>query len=206
MLTRQWSAPRQILTPRLSGWSMKGQLNNGGLSASGLTLGTKVRQSLPSVKRKLTLQTKGLSYTGLVSPNSSLTGGHLDNFTNLYFQAANNSIMQLTAWSTQLTAWSTGRSTSFSPAVEVAVGSPGTCLAIDWTDDQAPTYSLYFQNGSGLIQQQMGMDNGTGMVVPVSVPIQILPGVALSGCVVSTSLISNIYLVFCSLPVFWFYS
>ena len=90
--------------------------------------------------------------------------------------------------------------------MEVAVDSPGTRLAIDWTDDQAPTYSLYFQNGSGLIQQHMSMDNGTGMVVPVSVPIQILPGVALSGCVVSTSLISNIYLVFCSLPVFWFYS
>jgi hypothetical protein len=183
--TRQWSAPRQILTSRLSGWSMKGQLNNGGLSASGLTLGTKVCQSLSSVKRKLTLQTKGLSYTGLVSPNSFLTGGHLDNFTNHYFQAVNNSIMQRTAWST-------GQSASFSPAVEVAVGSPGTRLAIDWTDDQAPTYSLYFQNGSGLIQQQMGMDNG--------------PGVALSGCVVSTSLISNIYLVFCSLLVFWFYS
>jgi hypothetical protein len=160
---------------QLQQWSYNGQIT-GSTWNQGQSLHS---PCLPCKKTpRLTLQQKGFSYIGPIFPNTSLWGGvNQYGFTELYFQATNNSIMQLSTWSET-------PSTTFSSLVEVGVGSPGTRI-------NGAGNSIFFQNGSDLLQQLMVIDYNTNQTIPISGGVQVLSVVALGDCVSRGSLVSN---------------
>lgn len=80
--------------------------------------------------------------------------------TIIYFQAANNSIMQLT-FTNPANAASAARFT----VSEVAVGLPGTRLETSGGEDPNDSFFyLYFQNGTTLVQMYMQRDSSSGQV------------------------------------------
>ena len=126
---------------RISGWLTEDSFRSGTTGRSQAVLGTKVGHSTFHVylakTRRLTLQQKGFFYTGPISPNTSLFGWINEyGFTDLYFQATNNSIMQLSIRSETA-------STTFS-LVEVGVGSPGTRIGGVGNYPQITTISIFF--------------------------------------------------------------
>jgi hypothetical protein len=108
----------------------------------------------------LTLDTTGLTYTGSVHANTSIHGLSIPTLTIVYFQAANNSIMQLTFTNSADVA-----STASFTVSEVAVGLPGTRLETSGGEDSSDSFFyLYFQNGTTLVQMYMQRDSTSGQV------------------------------------------
>jgi hypothetical protein len=97
-------------------------------------------------------------YSGSLHPNTSIRGISYQNPTTVYFQAANNSIMQLSVVGETST-------TNIMGVMAVGEGAPGTRIGfISSTIDIS--FYLYFQNGSYLVQSLMETNNLTGEVIP----------------------------------------
>lgn len=121
----------------------------------------------------LTLPITGVTYTGNISPYTSLHGLSTTTLSTVYFQAPNNSIMQLS-----ISNESGG--TSVSSVTEVGVGLPGTRLETSGgTDPSDSFYYLYYQNNTHLIQTLMEMDSSSGLAGAIGTTT--LPTIAFAG-------------------------
>jgi hypothetical protein len=152
-------------------------------------LGIQVRNIFPAPLYicLLNLLTTGMNYTGSISSNTSLHAMSSTTLNTVYFQAPNNSIMQLS-----VAAESGG--TAVASITEVGVGAPGTRLETSGGLDPSDSfYYLYFQNATHLVQTLMQKDSLSGLASAGGTTT--LPTIAFAG--VGRLVVSRVFYSLC---------